>query len=99
MTMLDDLQKQSLILMQSLLGVISNNFRMVFIEARHASVIVTIILEDENMDDFEEIEDLKSEFEALQETAIDYEFVIKTTRADLPWPDENSIVVFRRREF
>ncbi len=96
--MLDNLQKQSLILMQSLLGVISNNFRMVFIENRHSNVIITIILEDENMDDFEEIEDLKSEFEALQETAIDYEFVIKITHDDLPWPDKNSIVVFRRKE-
>ena len=96
--MLDFLQKQSLILMQSLLGVISNNFRMVSIETHHSSVIVTIVLEDENIDDLEEIEDLKSEFEALQETAIDYEFVLKATSKDLLWPDEDSIVVFRRRE-
>ncbi|MBU2709337.1 hypothetical protein KCM76_25300 [Zooshikella marina] len=97
--MLDFLQKQSLILMQSLLGVISNNFRMVSIETSNSNVTVQIVLEFENIDDLEEIEDLKSEFEALQETAINYEFVVKATSEDLPWPNEKSIVVFRRREF
>ncbi|WNJ95648.1 hypothetical protein RND59_00560 [Vibrio ruber] len=97
--MLDYLRKQSLILMQALLGVISANFRMVYISQNNGCVTVTIVLESENDDDLEEIEDLKSEFEALQESSIDYDFIVKVTDKELFWPDGNTIVVFRRREF
>ncbi|MDW6092468.1 hypothetical protein SBX64_07915 [Vibrio rhizosphaerae] len=97
--MLDYLRKQSLILMQALLGVISANFRMVYISKNNGCVTVTIVLESENDDDFEEIEDLKSEFEALQDSPIDYDFMVKVTDKELFWPDGNTIVVFRRREF
>lgn len=97
--MLDFLQKQILILNQALLGVISPNFRMVSISYSSGSAIVTVILEFENDDDMEEIEDLKSEFEALQEAAIDYKFVVKMTNKELSWPDNNTRVVFRRREY
>ncbi|TQF67863.1 hypothetical protein [Pseudoalteromonas luteoviolacea] len=97
--MLGFIQKQALILMQALLGVISANFRMIYLHQDSGNIIVTIILESEDEDDFEEIEDLKSEFEALQESPIDYDFVVKVTDADISWPDDNSIVVFKRREF
>ncbi|WP_155250750.1 hypothetical protein [Pseudoalteromonas luteoviolacea] len=93
------MQKQSLILMQALLGVISANFRMIYLQQDGESIIVTIMLESEDEDDLEEIEDLKSEFEALQESPIDYDFIIKITDADLSWPDDNIVVVFKRREF
>lgn len=97
--MLGFIQKQSLILMQALLGVISANFRMIYLQQDSGKVIVTIILESENENDFEEIEDLKSEFEALQESSIDYDFVVKVADTDLSWPDDNTVVIFKRREF
>ncbi len=97
--MLGFIQKQSLILMQALLGVISANFRMIYLQQESGKVIVTIILESENENDFEEIEDLKSEFEALQESPVDYDFVVKVADTDLSWPDDNTVVIFKRREF
>ena len=35
----------------------------------------------------------------IQEAPIDYEFVIKINDEELDWPDDNAIVIFRRREF
>ena len=96
--MLSFIQKQSLILIQALLGAISANFRMIHLSHKKHKVFVTIVLESENEDDFEEIEDLKSEFEALQESPIDYDFVVKVTDANLSWPEDNEVVVFKRRE-
>ena len=93
------IQKQALILVQALLGVISSNFRMISIIENNGKIIVTIIIEIENNEDLEEINDLQSEFEALQEAPVDYEFVIQINDKELDWPDDNTIVIFRRREF
>ena len=49
--------------------------------------------------DFEEIEDLKSEFEALQDGTIDYQFEVLISDKDIAWPNRvSSVVVFKRRE-
>ena len=71
------IQKQALILVQALLGVISSNFRMISIIENNGKIIVTIIIEIENNEDLEEINDLLSEFEALHEAPVVYEFVIQ----------------------
>ena len=92
------IQNQALILVQALLGAISSNFRMISIRELGSKVVVTIILETENDDDLEEIDDLQTEFEALQEAPVDYEFVTQINNEELEWPDHNTIVVFRRRE-
>lgn len=93
-------QRQSLYLMQALLGAITPNFRMVWFSIDDNEVIrVTLILEKESADDEEEIDDLKSEFEALQEKPIKYCFNVVISDEDLIWPNENSIVVYRRKEY
>jgi hypothetical protein len=97
--MLINLQKQSLILMQALLGGISATFSRVSVSRDHDKVIVNITLEIEDDIDLEEIDDLKSEFEALQESSVDYEFFVKVSKDEITWPDDKTIVVFRRREF
>jgi hypothetical protein len=92
------LQQQALILMQSLLGVISPNFRMVYIAEFEKRIMIKIILETESSIDREEIDDLVAEFEALQSCQIDFEIDVEVTSAELLWPNGLNIVVFRRRE-
>ncbi|WP_092375751.1 hypothetical protein [Desulfomicrobium apsheronum] len=92
------LQEQSLILVQSLLGVISSNFRMVYISELNEKIIITIVLENLSVNDMEEIDDLKSEFEALQTCQIDFDIIVKISSIDLNWPDVSTIVVYRRKE-
>jgi hypothetical protein len=92
------LQKQALMLMQALLGLISPNFRMVSISEIEKRILIRIILENESTDDREEINDLTAEFEALQSCHVNFEINVEITRKELSWPDESTIVVFRRRE-
>ncbi|MEZ4525724.1 MAG: hypothetical protein R2941_07385 [Desulfobacterales bacterium] len=87
------LQQQALILMQACFGVISPN-RMVSISALESKILITIILENESAGDMEEIDDLSSEFEALQSCHIDFEISVEILRENLNWPDESTIVVF-----
>ncbi|MGO1691860.1 MAG: hypothetical protein ACTHY7_02445 [Marinobacter sp.] len=93
-----ELQYQALVLVQALIGVISPNFRMVWVGIENI-VKINIILEAENEEDFDEIEDLRSEFEALQEKSIEYEIKISINRGELVYPDfSKSVIVFKRRE-
>lgn len=92
-----DLRDHALRAMQALLGVISPNFRMVFVSMRK-HVVISIVLQKEAEEDREEIEDVKSEFEALLPKAMDYEVAVVIDDQDLTWPDETSIVIYRRRE-
>ena len=93
-----ELQYQALALMQALIGAISPNFRMIWISVKDTTQI-NIILEEECADDFEEIEDLKGEFEALQERSIDYEIKIFINNRNLEFPDiADSVIVYKRRE-
>lgn len=91
------LQGQALVLMQALLGVISPNFRMVHLVKNALVFEVLIILEEESSRDRDEIDDLRSEYEALQERGIDYEFEVRVASEPTPWPSDG-IVVYRRRE-
>ena len=93
------LQRQALSLMQALLGVITPNFRMVWLSAdRNGKVIIYIILEHMSDDDMEEIDDLESEYEALQEKPTDYYFDVIISNEFIKWPHHNSIVVYKRKE-
>ena len=93
------LQCQALTLMQSLLGVISPNFRIVWVTLIDDTVVVNFVLERESEEDAEEIDDLKTEFESLQMARIEYEFNVVISEEIIRWPDASaSIVVYRRRE-
>jgi len=93
------LQRQALYLMQALLGVITQNFRIIWLSIDDNQIVrITLILEKESAADEEEIEDLKSEFEALQARPIKYCFNVIISNKDLKWPNDNSVVVYHRKE-
>lgn len=93
-----ELQYQALALVQALIGVISPNFRMVWIGIEDI-VKINIVLEAESEEDFNEIDDLKCEFEALQEKSIEYEIKTSINKGELIYPDfTKSVIVFKRRE-
>lgn len=92
------IQQQALMLMQSMLGVISPNFRMVSIANRDDIILVQVVLERESIEDRSELEDCMSEFEALQSSLVDYDFDVVISDAELEWPTSSSIVIYRRRE-
>lgn len=93
------LQGQALALMQSLLGVISPNFRIVWVTLGDDTVFVNIVLATTSKEDLEEIVDLETEFESLRSARIGYEFNVVISSESICWPDPvSSIVVYRRRE-
>jgi hypothetical protein len=100
-TTLDFSKDQAIGLMQALLGVITPNYRMIWISKEPDDLLlVHIVLERSDDVDFEEIDDLEVEFEALQLTPINFRFEIIVTRAELQWPSlQTSIVVYRRKEY
>lgn len=97
---LEVMNRQVLSLMQALLGAISPNFRMVMLEYNNEVWRLLFILEQDKPDDRAEIDDISTEFEALQEKGIEYEVIIDITDKDIPWPTHSFTkrVVYRRRE-
>ncbi|MBA7474163.1 hypothetical protein ES707_09511 [subsurface metagenome] len=93
-------QQYELYLVHALLGVISSNFRLVsLVVDEYQTIVIRIILEHESEDDLEEIEDFKTEFEALLPGPTPYEVNVEISNEPIPWQDPSKIVcVFRRRE-
>lgn len=94
---LQEWNHQVLMLMQSLLGTISSNFRMVSIGHDGRRWQLRFFLEKEEKIDREEISEIALQFEAFQETGIDYDVEIHVTQEPLEWPLAPERVVFRRR--
>jgi hypothetical protein len=95
---MSELQQYALCVVQALLGVVSSNFRFVSIAVVSQQILIRIVLQRPSEEDMEEIEDFKTEFEALFPGPTDYEVLVDVSDQPLPWPEENSIVVFKRRE-
>lgn len=97
---LSELQINALCLTQALLGVISSNFRFVSISRYGREILINILLWEPVDEDLEEIEDLKTEFEALMPGPVDFkvEVTISSERIILKPPSASTIVVFKRRE-
>ena len=95
-----ELQRFALCLTQALLGVVSSNFRSVSITRQAQWIIVRIVLATHCREDVEEIDDLKTEFEALLPGPVDFdvEVVVSKEPITLEPPSESTIVVFKRRE-
>ena len=93
-----DLRQYALCLVQALCGVISDNFRFVSITKRASEISIRIILQEPSDDDLDEIEDLKTEFEALLPGPTDYEITVDVSQMPIEWPSVDTIVVFKRRE-
>ncbi|MCP4548387.1 MAG: hypothetical protein GY835_18150 [bacterium] len=87
-----------LMLSQALLGAISPNFRMVALGNEDKRWKLTFFLERESKEDRIEIEDVAAEFEALQETRIEYNIEVLITQDPIVSPTPPTRVVFRRRE-
>ena len=90
-------------LTQAMLGCISLNFRSVVINVNSDYTKVTFVLEKENKEDFEEIEDIIFEYEALQisNTIIKQHILITNEDISRVIPqirDSNGIIVFQRKE-
>ncbi len=87
-----------LMLLQALLGAVSPNFRMIALGNEEERWKLIFFLERESNEDRAEIEDVATEFEALQGTGIEYDVDVRITRDPIAWPAPPTRVVFRRRE-
>jgi hypothetical protein len=95
-----ELQLDALCLTQALLGVISQNFRLVSVTREGKRITVRILLAIKCGEDIEEIDDLKTEFEAYFPGPIEIDVEVHVSKEPiiLDPPNESTIVVFRRRE-
>lgn len=87
-----------LALSQAMIGAVSANFRTVELSHRENRWHLLFVLAEDRLDDRTEIEDIATEFEALQGHGIDYALDVQVNTADLSWPEAPARVVFRRRE-
>ena len=94
----DTLKIYALDLVQALLGAISPNFRKVQISHIHDEVLITFYLETEILEDLEEIEDIISEFEALQTYPVEVRKQVEIGTQAMPWDNLNQWPVYLRRE-
>lgn len=95
----DNRNKTAVMLMQSLWGSISPNFRMVAFSLFDQGLNLLFVLEVDDPLDREEIEDICAEFDALQDSgSAKFEVEVVVDSRSLAWPDDSWIVVFRRRE-
>lgn len=91
-------QKQALIVQQALLGVISENVRLVTLNTEDLKVNVTCILENTNQDDTEELEDLVSEIEALQDSPTDVNVNVIIDKEPIYLSKLKDLPIYMRRE-
>lgn len=95
---LQEWNETTLIFMQSLLGAISPNFRMISLGRDSGYWILSFVLAEENEGDQEEIQDVGDEFEALQSRPVHFRTEVVVTQALLSWPSPPVRVVYRRKE-
>jgi hypothetical protein len=90
--------RQTVALVQALLGAISPNFRMVSLNYINECWSIRIVLSNDDSEDRSEIAEIISEFEALQDGPISCKIDIDIESGVLAWPSPPERVVFRRRE-
>lgn len=100
---LNDQNKVTVMLVQALWGAISPNFRMVALSLAEPVWQLFFVLENESTVDYEEIEDVAGEFDALvlglNAGAIKFDVRIIVSAEPLPTLDPSVWrIVFRRRE-
>jgi hypothetical protein len=88
----------TLSLVQAMLGAISPNFRMVAVSNTAGVWHLLFVLESEDEQDREEIADIATEVEALQDAAIRYKLEIRVTSEPFTLPGPPARVVYQRRE-
>lgn len=95
---LEEWNLQHIALSQALLGVISSNIRMVWLEYQNNDWVVHFTLERDDTTDRGEIEDAITQFEALQDHGIACRVEVIVETNVLAWPAPPARVVFRRRD-
>jgi len=89
---------QSVALLQAMAGAISPNFRRVTLGHNGIEWVLGFVLEAENAEDREEIEDIGTEWEALQSGPVPVRIETSATADELPLPALPTRVICRRRE-
>ena len=95
---LDEWNRQYIAFAQALLGVISQNFRMVWLDYGDESWLMHFVLESDDKIDREEIDEAVTQFEALQDRAIACKADVVVDPGSLDWPSPPARVIFCRRE-
>ena len=83
-------------LMQALVGIISDNFRMVTLKIAESVCEINVVLSKHDDEDEEEIVDLADELSILSNLRCHSKFVVSDDPIDLPSPPIR--VIFRRKE-
>ncbi|BCA63611.1 hypothetical protein HMP09_2845 [Sphingomonas sp. HMP9] len=95
---LDDWNRQSVNVMQAMLGMISPNFRMVTLDHDGTQWIIGFVLESVNAEDREELADFEAEWDALQSGPTPRDLQVSFTAGSLAWPSAPTRALYRRRE-
>lgn len=99
---IDENNQIIVMLMQAMLGAISENFRMVAINTDHAEIKISFFLAKDKDVDREEIEDIISSFEvSMMDVDIDYTglgFSVFIVPEDRRLPEISGFRVFQRKE-
>lgn len=90
--------KHVISLVQAMLGAISPNFRMVSLANDGAVWRLQFVLESDNTSDREEIQEIASMFESLQDSRVPYEIDVTISSKEIPVSKAPTRVVYRRRE-
>lgn len=95
---LNEWNRQSVNVMQAMLGMISPNFRMVTLDHDGTKWLIGFVLEIVNAEDCEELNDFEAEWEALQDDPTPCDFQISYTAESLPMPHAPKRALYWRRE-
>lgn len=95
---LSEWNRPTVALTQALLGAISPYFRMVWLNHDDVDWQIAFVLEKDDDTDREEIKDIVTQFEALQDGPIGCNIELNITCRPLPGSAPPARVVYRRRE-
>ncbi|MGY1888446.1 hypothetical protein DMX02_27150 [Pseudomonas jessenii] len=97
-TELKDWNFQVLMLMQSMLGAITPNFRMVVLSRDEDGWLIKFYLQDDVGEDVEEVDDIICQYSAYQDSGFKCKWTIVIGGDELPLVAQADRVVYRRKE-
>ncbi|MBC3776681.1 hypothetical protein [Pseudomonas sp. SWRI99] len=95
---LKDWNFQVLMLVQSMLGAITPNFRMVVLSRDDDAWVIMFYLQDDLEKDVEEVNDIICRYSAYQDSNLQLKWEIVFGCGELPVVPEADRVVYRRKE-
>ncbi|OXI42012.1 hypothetical protein [Burkholderia aenigmatica] len=94
----EEWNRQTVMLMQAMLGAISPNFRMATIENEEGVWVLRFYIEEGCVEDIDEIDGIGFEFSVLHDSEFRFKQETVITKDQLTWPDSAVRVVYKRRE-